>query len=134
MQPKLTLVGAGPGDGELITLKGIRALQQADVILYDDLASVTLLDFSPEHAVKNYVGKRAGQPSTSQEEINRSIVRLARKYGHVVRLKGGDSYVFGRGYEECEYAQQHGISCEVIPGVSSCIAVPASQGIPVTCR
>ncbi|GAB3544825.1 uroporphyrinogen-III C-methyltransferase [Spirosoma fluminis] len=134
MKPKLTLVGAGPGDGELITLKGVRALQQADVILYDDLANATLLDFAPEQAVKNYVGKRAGQPSVSQDEINRSIVRLARRFGHVVRLKGGDSYVFGRGYEEYLYATQHGIDCEVISGVSSCISVPASQGIPVTCR
>jgi len=134
MQPKLTLVGAGPGDGELITLKGIRALQQADVVLYDDLAASTLLDFAPEQALKIYVGKRAGKPSAAQDTINQMIVDLARTHGHVIRLKGGDSYVFGRGYEEREYARQHGISCVVIPGISSCIAVPASQGIPVTCR
>ncbi|OIN60739.1 uroporphyrinogen-III C-methyltransferase [Arsenicibacter rosenii] len=134
MQPKLTLVGAGPGDGELITLKGIRALQKADVVLYDDLANATLLDFAPAHCLKMYVGKRAGKPSKAQDEINTLIVRLATQHGHVVRLKGGDAYVFGRGFEERTYALDHGISCEVIPGVSSSIAVPAAQGIPVTCR
>lgn len=134
MQPKLTLVGAGPGDGDLITLKGIKALRQADVVLYDDLANDSLLDYAPEHAVKTYVGKRAGKALFTQEEINGLIVRLAQEHGHVVRLKGGDSYVFGRGYEESEYVRQYGISCEVVPGISSSIAVPASQGIPVTCR
>lgn len=134
MQPKLTLVGAGPGDGELITLKGVRALRQADVVLYDDLANASLLDFAPEHALKTYVGKRAGKTSFTQEEINTLIVRLAQEHGHVVRLKGGDPYVFGRGYEEYDYARQYGIRCEVIPGISSSIAVAASQGIPVTSR
>ena len=132
--PKLTLVGAGPGDGELITLKGIRALRQADVVLYDDLANHTLLEFAPEQALKIYVGKRAGQASFTQEEINELIVRCAQEHGHVVRLKGGDPYVFGRGFEEYEYVRQYGIQCEVVPGVSSSIAVPASQGIPVTSR
>jgi uroporphyrin-III C-methyltransferase len=134
MQPKLTLVGAGPGNGELITLKGIRALRKADVVLYDDLANASLLDFAPGGILTLYVGKRAGKPSFRQEEINTLVVRLAQEHGHVVRLKGGDPYVFGRGYEEYEYALQHGIDCEVVPGVSSCIAVPASQGIPVTSR
>lgn len=134
MKPKLTLVGAGPGDGELITLKGIRALRKADVVLYDDLANHTLLEFAPEQALKIYVGKRAGQASFTQEEINELIVRFAREHGHVVRLKGGDPYVFGRGFEECEYARQYAIECDVVPGVSSSIAVPASQGIPVTSR
>lgn len=134
MQPKLTLVGAGPGDGELITLKGIRALREADVVLYDDLANDSLLDFAPDHALKMYVGKRAHKASFSQEEINTLIVRLAQEHGHVVRLKGGDPYVFGRGFEEYDYAHHYGICCEVVPGVSSSIAVPASQGIPVTSR
>ncbi|WP_420149957.1 uroporphyrinogen-III C-methyltransferase [Spirosoma sp.] len=134
MQPKLTLVGAGPGDGELITLKGVRTLRQADVILYDDLANASLLEFAPEHALKMYVGKRAGKASFSQDEINTLIVRLAQEHGHVVRLKGGDPYVFGRGFEEFAYARQYGICCEVVPGVSSSIGVPASQGIPVTSR
>ncbi len=134
MQPKLTLVGAGPGDGELITLKGIRALRQADVVLYDDLANVSLLEFAPDYALKTYVGKRAGKPSFTQEEINTLIVRLAQEHGHVVRLKGGDPYVFGRGFEEYDYARQYGIQCDVVPGISSSIAVAASQGIPVTSR
>lgn len=134
MMPKLTLVGAGPGDGELITLKGVRALRQADVVLYDDLANHTLLEFAPQQALKIYVGKRAGQSSFTQEEINELIVRCAQEHGHVVRLKGGDPYVFGRGFEECEYVRQYAIECEVVPGVSSSIAAPASQGIPVTSR
>ena len=134
MIPKLTLVGAGPGDGELITLKGIRALEHADVVLYDDLANRALLDYCPEHTLKMYVGKRAGRSSFAQEDINRLVVRLARKRGHVVRLKGGDPFVFGRGHEEVEYAQRHHVACVVVPGVSSCVAVPSSQGIPVTRR
>ncbi|TLV02715.1 uroporphyrinogen-III C-methyltransferase [Dyadobacter luticola] len=132
--PKLTLVGAGPGNAELITVKGLKALQHADVILYDELANTELLDFAPADALKMYVGKKAGNPSFSQNEINGLIVRLARKRGHVVRLKGGDSFVFGRGYEELEYAREHALEVEVVPGVSSCIAVPASLEIPVTSR
>ncbi|CAG5069918.1 Uroporphyrinogen-III C-methyltransferase [Dyadobacter sp. CECT 9623] len=134
MEAKLTLVGAGPGDGELITLKGIRALEKADVVLYDELACHELLDFAPAHSMKIYVGKKVGEPSFSQEEINGLIVRLARKKGHVVRLKGGDPFVFGRGHEEMQYARDCGVTVEVVPGVSSCISVPASMEIPVTRR
>jgi uroporphyrin-III C-methyltransferase len=134
MEAKLTLVGAGPGDAELITLKGINALRKADVVLYDELANARMLEYAPEQALKIYVGKKAGNAAFSQTEINTLIVRLARKRGHVVRLKGGDSFVFGRGHEELEYARNHGIGVEVIPGVSSCIAVPASMNIPVTRR
>lgn len=134
MEAKLTLVGAGPGNGELITLKGIRALKNADVVLYDELANEETLDFAPDLALKMYVGKKAGNASFSQDEINGLIVRLARKRGHVVRLKGGDSFVFGRGHEEMEYARNHNVKAEVVPGVSSCIAVPASMEIPVTRR
>ncbi|MET7257680.1 uroporphyrinogen-III C-methyltransferase [Dyadobacter jiangsuensis] len=134
MEAKLTLVGAGPGDSELITLKGMRALQTADVVLYDELANAAFLEFAPAHALKMYVGKKVGNPSFSQDEINGLIVRLARKRGHVVRLKGGDPFVFGRGHEEIEYAQDHDIACEMVPGISSSIAVPASLGVPVTRR
>ncbi|MDQ1089724.1 uroporphyrin-III C-methyltransferase [Siphonobacter sp. SORGH_AS 1065] len=134
MRARLTLIGAGPGDAELITLKGIRALKQADVVLYDDLANQELLEYAPMEVPKYYVGKRIGKASHTQEEINAMIVAMAHEYGHVVRLKGGDSYVFGRGHEESTYAQEKGIPCQVIPGVSSCIAVPASQDIPVTRR
>lgn len=131
---KISLVGAGPGDPELITLKGLKAIQQADVILYDDLVDEALLDWAPAGSIRQYVGKRMGRVSFSQEEINELIVDMAFRHGHVVRLKGGDSFVFGRGHEEWVYAVNKGVTCEVIPGVSSCIAVPESQGIPVTRR
>ena len=134
MKPKLTLVGAGPGDEELITLKGLRAIQTADVILYDELASIQLLDHAPKHTLKIYVGKKVGNSSFTQEEINELIVRLAKKRGNVVRLKGGDPFVFGRGHEEMVYAQQCGIECTVIPGISSAVSVPENIGIPVTRR
>lgn len=130
---KLTLVGAGPGDPDLITLKGIKALRQADVVLYDALISKELLDHAPR-AEKIYVGKRRGIHRFSQEEINEMIVRKALGYGHVVRLKGGDPFVFGRGSEEIEHAQSFGIPTDVIPGVSSSLAVPSSIGIPLTKR
>lgn len=131
---KLTLVGAGPGDPELITLKGIRALQQADVVMYDALVHPDLLEHCRPDALKVYVGKRRGAYSCMQEDINPLIVHYARQYGHVVRLKGGDSFVFGRGYEELEFARQHGIETAVVPGLSSSYAVPASAGIPLTTR
>ena len=103
-------------------------------MLYDDLANASLLEFAPAGALTTYVGKRAGKASLTQPEINALIVRLAMERGHIVRLKGGDPYVFGRGFEEYNHARQYGIHCEIVPGVSSSIAVPASQGIPVTCR
>lgn len=131
---KLTLVGAGPGDPELITLKGIKALQQADVVMYDALVHPDLLDYCRPDALKVYVGKRRGAYSCVQEEINPLIVHYAQHYGHVVRLKGGDSFVFGRGYEELEFARQQGIDVNVVPGLSSSYAVPASAGIPLTTR
>src|SRR6218665_1570794 len=106
MHAKLTLVGAGPGDAELITLKGIKALQKADVVLYDALANHSLLEYVPENAIVINVGKRKGQHSYAQFEINEMIVEYALKFGHVVRLKGGDPFVFGRGYEELEYAHK----------------------------
>ena len=131
---KLTLVGAGPGDPELITLKGVRALQRADVVMYDALVHPDLLEHCRPGALKVYVGKRRGAYSCVQEDINPLIVHYARQYGHVVRLKGGDSFVFGRGYEEIEYARRHGIETEVVPGLSSSYAVPAAAGIPLTTR
>lgn len=132
--PKITLVGAGPGDPELITLKGLRALQQADVVLYDALANNELLDFAPAEALKIYVGKRAGKHSLRQEEINQLLVQSALQYGHAVRLKGGDPFVFGRGYEEVEYAREYGVEAEVVPGISSMVAVPGAVGVPLTHR
>ncbi|WP_143305192.1 uroporphyrinogen-III C-methyltransferase [Chitinophaga vietnamensis] len=134
IQPKLVLVGAGPGDPELITVKGLKAIQQARVILYDALANNDLLEHAPANCLCRFVGKRAGMHVYSQDEINRMIVKYALTYGNVVRLKGGDSFVFGRGQEEMSFAQQFGIATEVIPGVSSAIAVPGMNKIPVTAR
>lgn len=134
MSARLTLIGAGPGDAELITVKGLKALQRADVVLYDDLVAPELPDYAMPGIPRYYVGKRAGRVSFSQDEINQLAVDMAFHYGHVVRLKGGDPFVFGRGYEEYRYAKERGVACEIIQGVSSCIAVPASQGIPVTSR
>ncbi|WP_420147854.1 uroporphyrinogen-III C-methyltransferase [Spirosoma sp.] len=131
---KLTLVGAGPGDPDLITVKGIKALQQADVVMYDALVHPVLLDHCRPDTLKVYVGKRRGAYSCVQEDINPLIVHYAHQYGHVVRLKGGDSFVFGRGYEEIEFARQYGIITDVVPGISSSYAVPASAGIPLTTR
>lgn len=130
---KLTVVGAGPGDVELITLKGVKALQQANVVLYDALVDPELLEYAPT-AEKIFVGKRKGCYSYQQEQINELIVQRANAFGHVVRLKGGDPFVFGRGSEEMEYAAKKGLEVEVVPGISSAVAVPASQQIPVTKR
>ena len=134
IQPKVTLVGAGPGDPELITLKAVLALNKADVILYDALIDPVLLDHAPASALKIFVGKRVGKHSFPQEDTNQLCVSLAKKHGHVVRLKGGDPFVFGRGSEEIEYIEAFGVPTEMIPGITSAIAVPASAGIPVTKR
>lgn len=133
MIKKLILVGAGPGDPELISLKGIKALQQANVVMYDALVSEELLKHAP-NAIKIYCGKRAGTHYMKQEEINQLIVENANKYGCVVRLKGGDPFIFGRGQEELEYAEQHGIETSVIPGISSATALATAQKIPLTKR
>ena len=132
--PKLIILGAGPGDPELITIKGLKALQQADVILYDALASEELLAYAPSSCKLVNVGKRKGKHSFPQEEINQLIIFYAYRYGTVVRLKGGDPYVFGRGHEELQYAEKRGLEVHVIPGISSALAGPASVGIPLTKR
>jgi len=131
---KLTLVGAGPGDPELITLKGARALEKADVVLYDALVDKRLLSYTQPGALRINVGKRRNNHSYSQTEINKMIVYFAKKGRHVVRLKGGDPFVFGRGTEESDYAQAHGIQVETVPGITSAIAVPGAVGIPMTRR
>lgn len=131
---KITLVGAGPGDKDLITVKGLRALQQADVVLYDALVNPELLKEAPKDALKIYVGKRANQHRYTQETINLLLVQYALSHGRVVRLKGGDPFVFGRGHEELQYAQSFGVQVEVVPGISSCIALPELQAVPVTRR
>ncbi|MEB3343976.1 uroporphyrinogen-III C-methyltransferase [Aquimarina gracilis] len=131
--PKLTVVGAGPGDPDLITLKAIKALKYADVVLYDALINEVLLDYA-SNAEKIFVGKRKGCYAYQQEQINELIVSRAKSHGHVVRLKGGDPFIFGRGAEEIDYVQQFDIETEMVPGISSSLAVPAYQGIPLTKR
>jgi uroporphyrin-III C-methyltransferase len=132
--PKLTIVGAGPGDAELITVKGINALSEADVVLYDALINPELLDYAPAQALKVFVGKRNNNHTYTQAQINAKIVEYSHKYGHVVRLKGGDPFVFGRGLEEIKYAELFDIETAVVPGISSSVGVPGLNGIPVTHR
>ncbi|MDO3693540.1 uroporphyrinogen-III C-methyltransferase [Wenyingzhuangia sp. chi5] len=133
MSGKLTLVGAGPGDPELITLKGVRALKEADVVLYDALANEELLQYA-ENAEKIFVGKRRGMHKFIQEKIQELIVEHASQGKHVVRLKGGDPFIFGRGAEELKYVLEKGIDFEIVSGVTSAIAAPASYGISLTQR
>lgn len=132
--PSLYLVGAGPGDPELITLKAIKTLQKAEVVLYDALANESLLDYTPAGCIRQFVGKRYGCHALSQEEINQLILEYADIYQHIVRLKGGDPFVFGRAMEEISIAKAAGMNIELIPGISSALAVPATQLIPLTCR
>lgn len=133
MGAKLTLVGAGPGDPELISIKGIRALREADVVLYDALVHPDLLRYCKRGAEKLYVGKRAGSHSYSQDLINQMIVEFALTKGHVVRLKGGDPFIFARGKEELEYAETFGIETSAVPGISS-VNLPGYYGIPLSRR
>ena len=134
VSPKVALVGAGPGDPELITVKGLKAIQRADVILYDALVSPELLAHASAGCKKVYVGKRKGKKEFPQEEINQLIVFYASRFGYVIRLKGGDPNVFGRGPEELEYIRKRGIPVEVISGISSALAAPSIAGIPLTKR
>jgi uroporphyrin-III C-methyltransferase len=131
--PKLTLVGAGPGDPELITLKAINALRNADVVLYDALANDELLEYCHPMCEKIYVGKKGHQKGITQDGINFLIVEKAFEKGHVVRLKGGDPFVFGRGIEEIEFAKQRGIESTYIPGISSVFS-GGNHLIPLTDR
>ncbi len=128
------LVGAGPGDPELITIKGLRCLRRADVVIYDRLAAPELLEEAPSRARRISVGKAPGHQPWPQDRINRLLVAEARRGRRVVRLKGGDPFVFGRGGEECDALAAAGVRYEVVPGVSSAIAAPACAGIPVTHR
>jgi len=135
MKGKVYIVGAGVGGLELLTLKAMEVLKKADVILYDELISDDVKEFIKTLNVELInVGKRAGMHRKEQEEINELLVKLARQGKTVVRLKGGDPFVFGRGGEEVEYLAENGIQFEVIPGISSAIAVPAIAGIPITHR
>lgn len=131
---KVWLVGAGPGDAGLFTLKGLEVLNKAEVVVYDSLVGQGVLTRIPDSARLIYVGKRADKHTLPQEEINSVLLREAQKGYRVVRLKGGDPFLFGRGGEELELLTEHGIPYEVVPGVTSPLAVPAYNGIPVTHR
>jgi uroporphyrin-III C-methyltransferase len=131
---KVYLVGAGPGDPELLTRKAERLLKDADIILYDALVGEGIRELFPVNVKLVDVGKRADDHTYPQEEINRMLVGLASEYKRIVRLKGGDPYVFGRGGEEAEALRKAGIEVEVVPGITSAIAVPEHAGIPVTHR
>jgi len=131
---KVWLVGAGPGDPGLMTVAGVAALAEAEVVVYDRLVSAKLLELAPSSAERIFVGKEAGAHALGQEEINALLVEKARQGKRVVRLKGGDPYVFGRGGEEAEALAAAGVPFEVVPGVTSAVAVPAYAGIPITHR
>ena len=128
------LVGAGPGSGDLITVRGLRLLRGADAVVYDHLVDESLLDEAPTAAERIYVGKEAGAHTLPQETINELLVDRVRRGGCIVRLKGGDPYVFGRGGEEALALLAAGLPFEVVPGVTSAVAVPSAAGIPVTHR
>ena len=131
---KVWLVGAGPGDPGLLTLKGRDVLQSADVVVYDALVSQGILDLIPKNAHLIFAGKRSGNHLLPQEETNRVLLEEALAGNRVVRLKGGDPFLFGRGGEELELLVEHGVPFEIVPGITSAVAVPAYNGIPVTHR
>ena len=134
MAGKVYLVGAGPGDPGLLTLKGLEAIKAADCIIYDFLANSRLLDYAGEGVKTIYVGKKGSEKTLPQEDINRLIIKKALEGKTVVRLKGGDPFIFGRGGEEAEELAASGIEFEIVPGVTSAIAAPAYAGIPLTHR
>ena len=131
---KVYLVGAGPGDPKLLTVKAVELLKEADVVIYDRLVGESILNLAPEKAEKIYVGKRTGKHEVPQDKITELIIAKAQGGGKIVRLKGGDPFIFGRGGEEAEALVEKGIEFEVVPGVSSAVVAPAYAGIPLTHR
>lgn len=133
-KPDVYLVGAGPGDPDLLTVKAQRILRETEVVVYDRLVSAEILELLPPGAKRIYVGKAAGRHHMTQDEINQLLVNLARSGRKIVRLKGGDPFIFGRGSEEAKYIRDHGFSFEVIPGITSAAGCSAYAGIPLTHR
>lgn len=131
---KVYLVGAGPGDPQLLTIKAVKLLKEADVVIFDRLVSEDIICLAPEKAEKIYVGKRTGKHEVPQEKITEIIIEKAQSGGKIVRLKGGDPFIFGRGGEEAEALVEKGIEFEVVPGISSSVAAPMYAGIPLTHR
>ncbi|AFU59533.1 uroporphyrinogen-III C-methyltransferase [Candidatus Nitrososphaera gargensis Ga9.2] len=131
---KVFICGAGPGDPKLITLRAMELLKTCDVVLYDRLVGKEIIDQIPAGAKKIYVGRTVGDPTTHQDRTNELMVKYAKKGKSVLRLKGGDPFIFGRGAEEAEHLIRHGIKFEIIPGITSAIASPAYAGIPLTHR
>jgi uroporphyrin-III C-methyltransferase len=131
---KVFICGAGPGDPKLITLRAFELLKSCDVVLYDRLVSKELVDQIPTSVEKVYVGRTVGDPTTHQDDTNELMAKYAKKGRSVLRLKGGDPFIFGRGAEEAEYLIERGIKFEIVPGITSAIASPAYAGIPLTHR
>jgi uroporphyrin-III C-methyltransferase len=131
---KVFICGAGPGDPKLITVRGMELLKTCDVVLYDRLVARELVDQIPASAEKVYVGRAVGDPTTHQDRTNELMAEYAKKGKQVLRLKGGDPFIFGRGAEEAEYLLKLGIKFEIVPGITSAIASPAYAGIPLTHR
>jgi uroporphyrin-III C-methyltransferase/precorrin-2 dehydrogenase/sirohydrochlorin ferrochelatase len=134
VEGRVTLVGAGPGDPDLLTIKGLRALQDADVVFYDELVSSEILDRARRDAARVPVGRRVGQPGIGQDAINRLLIEAAKSGQRAVRLKGGDPFVFGRGGEEVEALREAGVACSVIPGISAGLGAAAQFEVPLTFR
>lgn len=132
--PTVTLVGAGPGDVELLTVRAVRRLQSAEVVVYDRLVSRDILDLIPKGTARIYAGKASGDHARPQDDTNDLLVKLAHAGHRVVRLKGGDPLVFGRGSEEALHLARHGVDCEIVPGVTAAAGCAASLGLPLTHR
>ncbi|MBE44473.1 MAG: uroporphyrinogen-III C-methyltransferase [Thaumarchaeota archaeon] len=134
MKGKVYIVGAGPGDPGLLTLKALDLIKTTDIVLYDRLVSDQILDIIPNNVKKEYVGRNVGDNYTHQNETNNMMVKHAKEGKNVVRLKGGDPFIFGRGGEEAEFLREKGIDFVIVPGITSAVASPAYAGIPLTHR